>query len=122
MDIKAFWQDIINQNRSSLPSYFCKDAVIRWHCTNELFNVEEYIKVNCDYPGKWRGEIERLEEIGSQAILVGRVQSEDETLSFHVTSFIKFLGDKIIEMDEYWADDGEAPSWRKELGLGKPIH
>ena len=29
--------------------------------------------------------------------------------------------DKVCEMDEYWADDGEAPQWRKELGLGRPI-
>jgi len=30
--------------------------------------------------------------------------------------------EKVVEMDEYWADDGEAPSWRKELGIGIPIH
>ncbi len=121
MDIKAFWNDIINQNRTALLSYFCDDAIIRWHCTNEQFNVEEYIRANCDYPGKWKGEIERLEEFGSKIILVGKVQSEDESISCHVTSFIRLQDDKIAEMDEYWGDDGEAPSWRKEMGIGRPI-
>lgn len=57
MDIKLFWNDIITQNRGSLSSYFCKDAVIRWHCTNEQFTVEEYVQANCDYPGRWQGDI-----------------------------------------------------------------
>ena len=48
MDIKAFWNDIIIQNRFTLPSYFCEDAVICWHCTNEKFTVDEYIRANCE--------------------------------------------------------------------------
>lgn len=121
MNIKALWNDIITQNRAALPSYFCDDAVIRWHCTNERFTVDEYIKVNCDYPGKWQGEIERTEELDSKIIIVGRVQSFDKSLSFHVTSFIRLRDGKICEMDEYWADDGEAPEWRKKLGIGRKI-
>lgn len=121
MDINTLWNDIINQNRDALPSYFRDDAVIRWHCTNEQFTVDEYIKVNCDYPGKWQGEIERIEESDSKIILVGRVQSFDKTVSCHVTSFIQLLNGKICKMDEYWADDGEVPNWRKELGIGKAI-
>ena len=50
-DINKFWNDVINQNREKLSSYFTEDALIRWHCTNEQFSVQEYIKVNCDYPG-----------------------------------------------------------------------
>ncbi|EIK81944.1 hypothetical protein CGSMWGv1400E_01445 [Gardnerella vaginalis 1400E] len=38
-------------------------AVIRWHCTNEKFSAQEYIDVNCNYPGDWDGAIERIEEI-----------------------------------------------------------
>ena len=121
MNVKRFWQDVTTQNRMSLSSYFCEDAVIRWHCTNEQFTVSEYIQANCDYPGKWRGEIERIEEFDSKIIIVGRVQSDDAAISCHVTSFIRLQEDKIIDMDEYWADDGEAPAWRKALRIGKPI-
>lgn len=110
-----------SKNRKTLSSYFDDDAVIRWHCTNEQFAVEEYVKVNCDYPGKWKGELEKIIELDSMIILAGLVQSEDESISRHVTSFIKIHDNKITEMDEYWADDGEAPSWRKELEIGKPI-
>ncbi|MFR3115553.1 MAG: hypothetical protein ACLTM5_06500 [Dialister sp.] len=27
-------------------------AVIKWHCTNEFFTLNEYIKANCEYPRK----------------------------------------------------------------------
>ena len=39
MNIQAFWQDIISQNREKLPDYFHENAVIRWHCSNEQCTV-----------------------------------------------------------------------------------
>ena len=121
MDIKAFWKDIITQNRERLPSYFCDGAVVRWHCTNERFTVDEYVRVNCDYPGNWCGDIERVEEYGDTIVLVGKVYPPDKSASYHVVSFIRVKEGKISEMDEYWSDDGDAPEWRKEMGIGKPI-
>ncbi len=32
------------------------------------------------------------------------------------------MNDKIISMDEYWADDGKAPHWRLEKRQGSKIH
>ena len=121
MNINAFWRDVVSQNRNTLPLYFCEDAVIRWHCTNEQFTVAEYVRANCDYPGNWNGEIERVEDNGNTVIVVGRVFPTDARVSFHVVSFIRLKDDMIIEMDEYWAEDGEAPNWRKEMEIGKPI-
>lgn len=121
MNVNAFWEDIISQNRNRLLSYFHDDAVIRWHCTNEQFTPTEYVSVNCDYPGKWDGTIERIEDFGSLVIIVGRVVSKDDRFSFHVCSFIRLVGDLISELDEYWSDDEEPPLWRKDKGIGKPI-
>ena len=121
MDYKAFWLDVLSQNRERLPSWFREDAVIRWHCSNEQFTVEEYVRVNCDYPNDWSGEIERVEEAGNTVILAGRVYPLDRSMSFHVVSFLRIENGKIVEMDEYWADDGEAPDWRREMKIGKPI-
>ena len=121
MNIQAFWQDIISQNREKLPAYFHENTVIRWHCSNEQFTVKEYVRVNCDYPSDWLGEIERVEENGDTVILAGRVFPVDRSSSFHVVSFIRLSGGKIREMDEYWADDGEAPEWRRQMKIGRPI-
>lgn len=121
MNVQSFWQDILQQNRDALPSYYCGSAIIRWHCTNEQFTVQEFIKANCDYPGVWDGKIERVDEYGDQIVTVVNVFPKDKSASFHVVSFIVVKDDKILTLDEYWADNGEAPDWRKKLGIGKPI-
>ena len=121
MDINAFWHDVLCKKREALRLYFCDDAIIRWHCSNECFTVSEYIRANCDYPGKWNGDIERTERNGDTIILAGRVFPTDESTSFHVVSFIRLREDRISELDEYWADDGDAPAWRREMKIGKPI-
>ena len=108
MDIRAFWSAVLSQDRKALPEYFCRGAVIRWHCSNERFTVEEYVRANCDYPGQWAGEIERIERT-------------DGSASFHVTSFLRLRDDRIQELDEYWADDGEAPAWRRQMNIGAPV-
>ena len=121
MDIKAFWSDILGQNRDALKRYFCPDAVIRWHCTNEQFTVPDFIRANCDYPGEWDGTIERVEEYANHLVTVVAVFPRDRSASFHVVSFIEMKDDRIMALDEYWADDGDAPAWRKSLGIGTPI-
>lgn len=121
MDIYKFWKDVLEQNADAVKAYFDKNAYINWHCTNEHFNVDEFIIANCEYPGNWDGEVERVEKINDLFITVTHVYSEDRTLSFHVTSFIKVIDDKIAAVDEYWADDGMAPDWRLDRQIGKAI-
>ena len=119
MDIYKFWKDVLEQNADAIKDYFDENAYINWHCTNEHFSVNEFIIANCEYPGDWDGEVERIEKINDLFITVTHVYSKDKALSFHVTSFIKVINDKIAAVDEYWADDGEVPGWRKQLGIGK---
>ncbi|MDE7445211.1 MAG: nuclear transport factor 2 family protein [Lachnospiraceae bacterium] len=121
MNIYNFWKDILGQNANAIRGYFDKDAYINWHCTNEHFNVDEFIVANCEYPGDWNGEVERVEKTNDILITVTHVYSKDKTLSFHVTSFIKVVGDKIVSVDEYWADDGDVPNWRLAQNIGRAI-
>ena len=121
MDVKEFWIDVLKQNREKLISYFHKDAVIRWHCSNELFTVSEYIKANCEYPGEWEGKIERIEKTENMIITAVKVYFVNKSSSFHVVSFIKTENNLITEMDEYWADDTEVPEWRHNMKIGSKI-
>jgi hypothetical protein len=36
-------------------------------------------------------------------------------------SFIRTANNKIVSMDEYWADDGNPPQWRMDKHIGTPI-
>lgn len=121
MDIKKYWQTVLKQQAEEMRVFFHQDAFVNWHNTNEHFTVEEFIQVNCQYPGSWNGEIERIEEKDDGIITVVHVFSQDQNLSFHVTSFMKIKNEKIISIDEYWGDDGMAPQWRIDKHIGAPI-
>lgn len=122
MDIKEFWKAVLQQNAEEMRPYFKKEAYINWHCTNEHFTVDEFIRANCEYPGQWDGTVERIEQIDDLIITATRVFTKDNELSFHVVSFIRIEDDKIISIDEYWGDDGMAPQWRLDKQIGVPIH
>lgn len=122
MEITKFWKYILDQDADRIRTFFHKDSHINWHCTNEHFTVEEFIRANCDYPGDWTGEVERTEAVNDLIITVTHVYPTDRSSSFHVTSFFRIEDDKIKSVDEYWADDGEAPEWRRRMGIGKRIH
>lgn len=114
-----YWNHIAAQNEEELKKYFHDNACIRWHNTNEQFTVSEFLRANCDYPGSWNGEVERIEQIGNIIITATHVWSEEN--SFHVTSFFKMAAEKIMALDEYWGDDGTAPQWRIDKSIGRAI-
>ena len=121
MDIKAFWKAVLAQDEKEIRKYFHADAYVNWHCTNEHFNVDEFITANCEYPGQWDGVVERIETVNDLIITVTLIYPKDRSVSFHVTSFIRTADGKIAAMDEYYADDGTAPQWRLDKHIGTAI-
>lgn len=122
MDIRAYFRAVVEQNAEALRRFFQPDAEIRWHNTNELFTVEEYIQANCQYPGQWEGELERVEPLASGSLATAaHVHAREGGPSFHVASFIRLEEGKIAALDEYWGDDGPAPQWRRDKHIGRPI-
>lgn len=121
MDIEKYWHSCLQQNAEEMKKFFSSCAYINWHNTNEHFTVEEFIRANCEYPGKWTGTIERVERLEHLMITVVCVKSVEENLSFHVTSFIKEENGLIVSIDEYWGDDRVAPQWRIDKKIGTSI-
>ena len=121
MNIYNFWKSVLDQDEQEIRKYFHESAHVNWHCTNENFTLDEFIRANCEYPGDWDGEIQRIEKTDDLLITVTHVYPKDKSASFHVTSFIKVADDKIISVDEYWADDGYAPQWRLDKHIGRAI-
>ena len=121
MLVKEFWTSIVEQNPNDIRSYFKETAIIRWHNNNEEFTLEEFIRANCEYPGNWDCEVERIEEIGDLIITVTRIFSTNSSVSVHATSFLRMEDGKIASMDEYWGDDGKVPKWRLDMKIGKNI-
>lgn len=121
MMINQYWQDCVGQKAEDLKKYFHEQATICWHNTNECFTVEEFIIANCDYPGQWEGTIKRIVTLDDLVITVVGIRSKDGKDSVHVTSFFEMREGKIIRLDEYWGEDGQAPDWRLAKQIGRPI-
>lgn len=82
MDIYQFWNDVLAQNADAIRSYSDENAYINWHCTNEHFTVEEFIIANCEYPGDWDGEVERVERMNDLIVTVAHVYPQNRELPF----------------------------------------
>lgn len=121
MDFYSYWQATLRQDAAAMRPYFNEAAVINWPNTNEQFTPAEFIRANCEYPGRWGGAVERIEQLGSLTVTVTRVYGLDGEPSFHVVSFFELEDGRISRLDEYWGDDGSAPQWRRDKMLGRPI-
>ena len=117
--MNLYWKYVAEQDADQLLTFFHENGVIRWHCTNEQFTANEFIKVNCEYPGKWNGKMERMEQIGDQIITAAHIWSDE--VSCHVVSFFLMEQGMIKQLDEYWGDDGGIPEWRLNMKTGRPI-
>jgi len=121
MDINNYWQAVLNQEASKIEAFFHKEAVIKWHDTNEQFTVSEFIQANCEYPGEWSGEIKKIERTPERLITITHVFSKDKSANFHVVSFVKIKDNKIMRIDEYWGEIGSIPQWRIDKNIGRKI-
>ena len=121
MNIRQFWKDILAQDEDAIRTYFAPNAYVNWHNSNEHFTVEDFIRANCEYPGEWDGEVEKIVCTGDQIITATHVYTKDKSLSFHVASFIRVADGKIASIDEYWGDDAPVPQWRLDKHIGTKI-
>lgn len=121
MDVKGFWNAVLRQDAEAIRAYFHPDAWVNWHNTNEHFTVGEFIRANCEYPGEWDGEVERVVITPEYVITAAHVYSRDGKISCHAVSFIRVADGKIASVDEYWGDDGNAPQWRQDKHIGTTI-
>ncbi len=121
IDIHKFWAAVLDQDADVIRAFFVPTAYVNWHNTNEHFTVEEFIRANCEYPCKWTGEVEKEIHVDDTIITATHVETQDGSLSFHVASFIQVKDGKIVAVDEYWGDDGEAPKWRQDMNIGSKI-
>ena len=110
--ILELFQAVVRQDEHALARFFTVDAQILWPNTGERFDLADYLRANCGYPGQWSGQMEKVAEDGSYS--VARVWPAEGPASRAVT-FYQWRNGKIVQMTEYWGDIGPAPDWRRGL-------
>lgn len=115
---KRYWKCVADQDRT-MEKCFSEDAVIRWQTTDEEFTVADLVEAHCQRPGRRKVVIERMHRVGETLVTVVHLWMEGT--SYYVTSFFQMHRGRIIQLDEYWGENVEAPQWRTEAQIGTRI-
>ena len=121
MEIRAVWDAVLRQDAEGMRAFFWPDARVDWPNTGERFTVAEFLRANCEYPGQWEGEVERVLSRPGEIVTVTRVWNWQKTSSHHAVSFFQVREGRIAALEEYWGDDGPAPQWRQAMHIGRRI-
>ena len=96
----------------ALPDVLHRDFTCRLVHTGEVFDREEWVRFNADYPGFERMHVEDLVVDGDRGVLLARVVGRGdagEELVFAVASFATVRDDLLVELVEVWADVDQQP-------------
>ena len=115
---KRYWKCVADQDRM-MEKCFSEDAVIRWQTTDEEFTVADLVEAHCQRPGRRKVVIERMQRVGEHLVTVVHLWMEGT--SYYVTSFFQMHRGRIVQLDEYWGENVEAPQWRTEAQIGTRI-
>ena len=121
MIIEDYFQYLLNRDNEGLANCFHSDAKIYWPVTNEVFNVHEFVELNDRYPDKWIGKLQSVDKTLEGYVYAGSIENIEKSEKYFVTGFAVMGSGKIIRLTEYWAAGEEAPSWRKQMHIGKKI-
>ena len=95
-----------------LPDLLHPEFACRLVHTGEVFDKEQWVRFNADYPGFERMHVEDLVADGDRGVLrakvVGRGEAGEE-LVFAVASFATVRDELLVELVEVWADVDQEP-------------
>lgn len=110
--IYKFWEVMASCEFSQLSTLFNDTAIIEWPNTKECFHVDEFIKINQYYPGKWKETILNLHQFDDK--IISETLIHNPNISFIAISIFTIKDSKIIYLKEYYSENGEMPLWRKQ--------
>lgn len=92
------------------PALLHPDFTCRLVHTGEVFDRDQWVQLNADYPGFQRMVVEDLVAVGDRGVLRAKVTGTSATgdeLVFAVASFATVRDGLIAELTEVWADVGQ---------------
>ncbi len=105
--LRELWARIGTQDWDGMADLLDPRMQARYTHTGEIFGAGALVRLNRDYPGKWRADVEAIVDAGDRAVSRARVY--DGQQAYHVASFATVGGGKITDLVEVWAEDGQSP-------------
>lgn len=118
--VEKFWFLMSEGKFDEIGKLMKEDTKVWFPNTREVFKGrDKFIDFNKKYPGRWIINLDKILSKDDRVVSAVRVESEDKTSSFYATSFFRIKDNLIIEITEYWSDNGEPPEWRVNESLSE---
>jgi hypothetical protein len=113
--LRALWDRIDQRDWAGLGRLLAPGLQTRYLHTGELIDgAEAFVRLNAEYPGRWRATVLDLVAAGDRAVSSARVEAEGGGETHFVTSFATVSGGLVTELTELWAEAGqEVPEDRR---------
>lgn len=111
--VKKLWHLFDFQMWDQSLDLLHSDFKARWPQSREQMNAENFIEVNRNYPGQHKIEIVHLFEINDVVITTVWIQADTGQKTF-ANSIFRFKENRILSVEEYWAEPYPAPESRRK--------
>ena len=113
--LRGLWDRIDQRDWAGLGRLLAPGLQTRYLATGELIDgAGAYVRLNGEYPGRWRATVLDLVADGDRAVSCTRVEAEGGGEAHFVTSFATVRGGVLTDLTELWAEaDQEAPQDRR---------
>lgn len=108
--IKQYLQALQSQNAEQILYCFAENARIVWPNTSESFTALQFAQINHAYPGQWNCALLHSMQEGNKTIALYKIFNQDVEL--YATSIFTLQNDKILYLEEYFAENTAPPVWR----------
>ena len=120
--LRDVWDRIDQRDWAGLGRLLAPGLQTRYLATGELIDgAGAFVRLNAEYPGRWRATVLDLVAAGDRAVSCTRVEAEDGGEAHFVTSFATVRGGVLTELTELWAEaDQPVPVDRRPAPAGAP--
>jgi hypothetical protein len=107
--LRALWERIDQGDWAGLGRLLAPGLQTRYLHTGELIDgAEAFVRLNAEYPGRWRATVLDLVAAGDRAVSSARVEAEGGGETHFVMSFATVSEGLVTELTELWAEANQA--------------
>lgn len=100
--LRTWWRRIDATDWNGMAELLHPDLRAHYVHTGEVLTAPMLVRVNREYPGRWKATVEDLVASGDRA--VSRTRVTDGVDTFHVASFATVRAGTIVELVEVWTN------------------
>jgi hypothetical protein len=105
--LEDLWAMTDAQQWDKIPDLFDPAVQVRYVHTGEVLDVDSYVRLNREYPGRWHAAVHDIVGDGDRAVSCTRIYDDEQT--YWVASFATIRSGRITDLVEVWTEGGQQP-------------